>query len=351
MALLPSVLDAPTQPQLPSHSRVLVTGGSGFIGFHLGLRLRQEGHSVVALDDFNPYYSIALKNARAALLSAGGVEVVHGDLCDESMLGKLFIRNNFTHVAHLAGQAGVRYSLSSPHKYVRANLDCFVSLLETLRRWPGTPVAYASSSSVYGTPAQEIFSETDAVDAPESLYGATKRSSELFARVYHKLYKIPVTGLRFFSVYGPWGRPDMAYFSFTSAISQGLPIELYGQDTARDYTYVEDIVDGICRALAHRAEEDIFNLGGHRPQSLSRMVSLLETHLGLVANKTYRDSVPGDVQRTYANISRAAAVLGYVPKVEFPAHPTMLIRPQIQPGQSRPRSNQANPVPFRIILR
>mmetsp|Transcript_44909 Transcript_44909/g.103682 ORF Transcript_44909/g.103682 Transcript_44909/m.103682 type:complete len:332 (+) Transcript_44909:80-1075(+) len=227
---------------------ILVTGGCGFVGFHLSQRLASEGHKVVALDDFNPYYSAQLKRDRALQLQnkyGSLITVVDVDLCDGAKLKSLFAEYKFTHVVNLAAQAGVRYSLQQPRAYVRANVQCFMEVLEVIRHNPGTRLVYASSSSVYGTNKLSPFSESTRVDTPNSLYAATKKSNEAFALVYHQLYNISCAGLRFFTVYGPWGRPDMAYFSFAHRMMKGLPIQVYGHGRPRrDFTYIDDIVTG-----------------------------------------------------------------------------------------------------------
>jgi len=208
----------------------------------------------------------------------------------------------------------VRFSLSHPQAYVRANVECFVALLESLRVHAGVPLVYASSSSVYGANTKIPFSEADRVDAPSSLYAATKKADEAIAHVYHGLYGVPVTGLRFFTVYGPWGRPDMAYFSFAHRIARGLPIKVYGHGSPRrDFTYIDDVVDGIMAALALGAPEEIFNLGNHRTETLGHFIEVLEREIGRPANKTMTAMAPGDVPQTYADIEHAAARLGYEP--------------------------------------
>ncbi|KAL1530651.1 hypothetical protein AB1Y20_001551 [Prymnesium parvum] len=309
-------LASPRPPQLTLRpgSRVLVTGGAGFIGFHLCRRLHSSGVRVVALDNFDPYYSQALKRAREARLSKMGVRVVEGDMCDTGLLTRLIMEHRITHVASMAAQAGVRYSLSHPQAYVRANVECFVSLLEALRTSTGVPLVYASSSSVYGANTKIPFSESDRIDNPSSLYAATKKADEAIAHVYHSLYGLSVTGLRFFTVYGPWGRPDMAYFSFTHRISHGRPIQVYARGSMRrDFTYIDDVVGGIVAALALGAPEEIFNLGNHRTETLSHFISVLERELGQPANKTMTAMALGDVPVTYADIDHARDKLGYEP--------------------------------------
>ena len=303
---------------LPRGAAVLVTGGAGFVGFHLSMRLHRDGVRVLALDNFDPYYSTELKRARQAMLAKEGIELVEADMCDEARLSELLLKQGITHVASMAAQAGVRYSLINPQAYVRANVQCFLSLLEALRQRPHVRLVYASSSSVYGANTKAPFSEEDRTDSPNSLYAATKKTNEQMAHVYHGLYGLRVTGLRFFTVYGPWGRPDMAYFSFTHRISTGRPIEVYGHGRPqRDFTYIDDVVDGIVGALVLGADEEVFNLGNHRTETLGRFISVLETELGLHANKTEVDMAPGDVLSTYADVQRAGERIGYAPKTSI----------------------------------
>jgi UDP-glucuronate 4-epimerase len=307
---------APKQPHLSlrSGSTVLVTGGAGFVGYHLCVRLHHNGVRVIALDNFDPYYSTALKRARQERLHRLGVRIIEGDMCDMQLVSTTLKEHGVTHVASMAAQAGVRYSLSHPQAYVRANVECFVSLLEALRLRPSTVLVYASSSSVYGANKKIPFDEEDRVDAPSSLYAATKKANEAMAHVYHSLYGIPVTGLRFFTVYGPWGRPDMAYFSFAHRIAKGLPINVYGRGTPqRDFTYIDDVVSGVVAALALGAEEELFNLGNHRTVTLSHFIAVLEQEMQLAAKKTMTDMAPGDVLATYADIEHARYRLGYEP--------------------------------------
>lgn len=303
---------------LPRGAAVLVTGGAGFVGFHLCLRLHRDGVRVIALDNFDPYYSTELKRARQAMLAKEGIELVEADLCDQARLSELLQRQAITHVASMAAQAGVRYSLINPQAYARANVQCFLSLLEALRQRPHVRLIYASSSSVYGANTKTPFAEDDRTDSPNSLYAATKKADEQMAHVYHGLYGLRVTGLRFFTVYGPWGRPDMAYFSFTHRMSTGRPIEVYGHGRPmRDFTFIDDVVDGIVGALALGADEEIFNLGNHRTETLGRFISVLEAELGVTANKTEVDMAPGDVLATYADVQRASERIGYAPRTSI----------------------------------
>ena len=240
---------------------ILITGAAGFIGFHLARRLQSRGDKVVGYDNFNPYYEPRLKRKRASELSKQGIEVIEGDICDCERLKELARVQKISHLVNLAAQPGVRYSLVNPQAYVKANLEGFVSILEVCRH-ASIPLVYASSSSVYGANAAIPFHVEDRTDHQVSLYGATKKANELMAYTYHHLFGIAATGLRFFTVYGPWGRPDMAYFSFADAIMQGRPIELFNKGhMRRDFTYIDDIVAGTVAAIDLEASCEIFNLG------------------------------------------------------------------------------------------
>jgi UDP-glucuronate 4-epimerase len=293
---------------------VLVTGAAGFIGRAVCERLLDRGDSVLGLDNFNAYYDPALKEARAKTLAGRpGFAMARGDIADAALGAR--------RVVHLAAQAGVRYSLENPFAYERSNLAGHLAVLEACRRAPGfVHLVYASSSSVYGDRADGVaFSEADPVDAPVSLYAATKRACELMSTTYAHLHGLPQTGLRFFTVYGPWGRPDMAYFSFTEKILAGQPIEVYGEGRmARDFTYIDDIVDGVLGALDRPPSAGvnrILNVGDNRPVGLLDMIGILERALGREAVKIMKPMQPGDVRSTFANIDRLAALTGYQPKV------------------------------------
>ncbi|MDB5460216.1 MAG: NAD-dependent epimerase/dehydratase [Caulobacteraceae bacterium] len=302
---------------------VIVTGAAGFIGMHVCERLLSRGERVIGVDNFNAYYDPALKEARAARLAAyNGFEMARLDIADAAALETLARRAKPTCVVHLAAQAGVRYSLDNPFAYERSNLAGHLSVLELCRRQPSIKhLVYASSSSVYGDRplGGQGFREDDPVDAPASLYAATKRSAELMSFTYSKLYGMAQTGLRFFTVYGPWGRPDMAYFSFTEKILAGRPIEVYGDGRmARDFTYIDDIVDGVMGVLEHppqAGEHRLFNIGGARPVGLMDMIDVLEHALGQTAEKRMRPMQPGDVTATFADISRLQALSGYAPRI------------------------------------
>ncbi len=292
---------------------IFITGAAGFIGFHLAKTLHGRGEKVVGYDNFNDYYSPELKRKRASELKRLGVKVLAGDICDASHLDASIKKHAITHVVHLAAQAGVRYSLINPQAYVHANLEGFVNILQTCRH-ESLKLTYASSSSVYGQNTKIPFAETDKTDQPASFYGATKKSNELMAETYHHLYGISVTGLRFFTVYGPWGRPDMAYFSFAKAILEEQPIHLYNQgNMQRDFTYIDDIVAGTIAAIDLEAPCELFNLGNHRPEPLSLLVSLHEKYLGKKAKIILAPMQPGDVLTTYADITHSQEKLGFHP--------------------------------------
>ena len=300
---------------------VLVTGAAGFIGARVAGLLLDRGEAVIGLDSLNDYYDPALKQERlAGLEGRDGWSFVRGDLAEGGVLGAL--PDGIDRVVHLAAQAGVRYSLEAPMAYAHANLTGHARVLEFARARGVQHTAYASSSSVYGGNTDVPFSEDDRTDDPVSFYGATKKADEILSQSYARLYGLKLTGLRFFTVYGPMGRPDMAYFLFAEAIREGRPIRLFNEGRmGRDFTYVDDIADGVLRALdrpdwagvPHR----VYNLGGDRPQDLLTMVELLERALGKTAEKQLAPMQPGDVERTWANIDRAREELGYAPKVEL----------------------------------
>ena len=304
-------------------SPILVTGAAGFIGHAVSTRLAARGERVIGIDNLNDYYDPALKAARLANLQAlDGFRFEKMDVSDADGVKTLMQANGVRRIIHLAAQAGVRYSIENPFAYQKSNLQGHLALLEASRHADGFEhLVYASSSSVYGDkPMGGVgFSEDEPVNEPVSLYAATKRSCELMSQSYAKLYGFPQTGLRFFTVYGPWGRPDMAYFGFTRKILAGEPIEVYGEGRmARDFTYIDDIVDGIIGALDRPPEPHgnrILNIGDSRPVGLMDMISALETALGTEAQKIMRPMQPGDVTATYADVSKLHALTGYEPKV------------------------------------
>jgi UDP-glucuronate 4-epimerase len=294
--------------------KILVTGAAGFIGFHLCRALSARGDRVIGFDNFNPYYSPQLKIARAQLLSKEDISIIHADLCDPTVLEQLLDTHQITHCVHLAAQAGVRYSLENPQAYVHSNLNGFVHVLEALKTRPHIPLIYASSSSVYGLNQKVPFSETDPTDHPASFYGATKKSNEVIAHAYHHTFHIPMTGLRFFTVYGPWGRPDMAYYSFTQAILHEKPLSVYNRgDVKRDFTYIDDIVRGTIAAIDRCSGYEVINLGNNRPESVNTLVAILENLLG---KKAIRKELPlpsGDVPITYADLAKSKQLLDFQP--------------------------------------
>ncbi len=309
--------------------RVLLTGCAGFIGFHVTQRLLQSGHEVIGIDNLNRFYNEGLKPARLEILEKDqGFKFIHADLADLTAITEIFEREQFTLVVHLAAQAGVRYSLENPHLYVQSNLAGFVNVIEASRKKKLEHFVYASSSSVYGANKKTPFSERDNVDHPISLYAATKKSNELIAHVYAHLYGLPVTGLRFFTVYGPWGRPDMAIFKFCKAIHEGSPIEVFNQgQMLRDFTYIDDIVEGVVRVLAKppaREQADdgsddvapnyrVYNIGHNHPVELLKLIHVLENKIGKKANIKWLPMQPGDVPVTYADIDRLGEEVGYRP--------------------------------------
>ena len=302
-------------------SRVLVTGAAGFIGHAVCMALAAAGIDTIAVDNFDPYYDPALKRDRAGRLAQAGVTVHSLDIAEPAPLAELARQAQVTRVVHLAAQAGVRHSIAAPFAYQRANLAGHLSVLECCRHLAGLEhLVYASSSSVYGERplAGCHFSEDDRVDRPASLYAATKRSCELMSESYAGLYGFPQSGLRFFTVYGPWGRPDMAYFSFTRRILAGEPIEVYGEGRMRrDFTYIDDVTDGILGVLdrpPERGTNRLLNIGNDRPESLLDFISHIERAVGREAVTLMRPLQPGDVTETWADIARMRALTGYAPR-------------------------------------
>jgi UDP-glucuronate 4-epimerase len=303
---------------------VIVTGAAGFIGMHVAERLLDRGETVIGIDVFNDYYDPALKAARAARLEGrDGFTMVRMDIAEHEALLELVKSSGAKRVVHLAAQAGVRYSIDNPFAYERSNLAGHLAVLEACRHGDVEHLVYASSSSVYGDRPIDGsgFKETDPADRPVSLYAATKRSCEMISQSYAALYGFPQSGLRFFTVYGPWGRPDMAYYGFTQQILSGQPIEVYGEGKmARDFTYIDDIVDGIVGVLDHppaQGGHEIYNIGDNDPVGLMEMISTLETALGVEAVKVMRPMQPGDVTATFADIGKLNALTGYKPKVKL----------------------------------
>ncbi len=312
---------------------ILVTGAAGFIGYHLADRLLAEGRRVVGLDNLNDYYDPALKRTRIDRLDASdGFTFARIDLADRRRMEALFATHAFGTVVHLAAQAGVRYSIDNPHSYVDSNLVGFLHVLEGCRHTGVGHLVYASSSSVYGANTSMPFSVHDNVDHPMSLYAATKKANELMAHAYSNLYDLPTTGLRFFTVYGPWGRPDMALFKFTRQILGGEPIDVFNYGNhRRDFTYIDDIVEGVVRVLAKTPEPDpgwagdepdpgtsrapwrVYNIGNSRPVELMRYIEVIEECLGRTAEKNMLPMQPGDVPDTCADVAALSEDVGYKP--------------------------------------
>ncbi|EXX87562.1 hypothetical protein BG53_03990, partial [Paenibacillus darwinianus] len=310
--------------------KILITGAAGFIGFHTAIRLLEEGHQVVGADNFNDYYEVRLKEDRAAqLLGYERFELARCHLEDLAAIEELFAAHTFDRVIHLAAQTGVRYSLQNPHAYVVSNVAGFTNILEACRHQKTPHLIYASSSSVYGANAKMPFSEGDAVNHPVSLYAATKKANELFAHTYSHLYGLPTTGLRFFTVYGPWGRPDMAYFSFTRQMMAGEKIQVFNHgEMRRDFTYIDDIVEGIRRLMDHipqgepswdRLHPDpatscapyrVYNIGNNRPVELMHFIRSLEEAIGRKAEIELLPMQDGDVAETFADIDALQAAVG-----------------------------------------
>jgi UDP-glucuronate 4-epimerase len=316
-----------------SRMKILVTGAAGFIGFFTARKLLDLGHEVVGLDNLNDYYDPELKKDRLRQIEGrNGFHFVRADLADRAAIEDLFASEKPQRVVHLAAQAGVRHSITHPHDYIASNLTGFLHILEGCRQTGTEHLVYASSSSVYGANTQMPFSEHHGADHPLSLYGATKKSNELMAHSYAHLYRIPVTGLRFFTVYGPWGRPDMALFTFTRKILSGEPIDVYNHGKhARDFTYIDDIVEGIVRISERAPEPDaewdgshpdpatssapyrVYNIGNHKPVELMDFIAAIEKATGRTAEKNFLPMQPGDVLATYADVDELMQDAGFAP--------------------------------------
>ena len=319
--------------------KILITGAAGFIGFHLSKKLLDDSYQIIGIDNLNDYYDPSLKQSRLEILGKYNNFNFHKvDLKDKAEVDNIFETYQPTHVINLAAQAGVRYSIENPYAYVDSNLTGFMNVLEACRKYPVEHLLYASSSSVYGGNKVAPFSTNHNVDHPVSLYAATKKSNELMAHTYSHLYGIPTTGLRFFTVYGPYGRPDMAYFSFTKDILAGKPIKVFNHGKMeRDFTYIDDIVEGIVKLIdkAPAANKDwdeskddlstsfapykIYNIGNNNPVQLMRFINALESALGKEAEKVYMDMQPGDVLRTYADVSDLERDINFKPSTSIEA--------------------------------
>jgi len=313
--------------------KILVTGAAGFIGFHLSRRLLEGGDTVVGLDNLNPYYDVTLKQARLQMLEEKeNFRFVRMDLSDRKTMEALFADERFEIVVNLAAQAGVRYSLKNPHAYVESNLVGFLNVLEGCRHQQVKHLVFASSSSVYGANTRMPFSVHDNVDHPLSLYAATKKANELMAHTYAALYGLPCTGLRFFTVYGPWGRPDMALFLFTRAILEGRPIDVFNEGRMkRDFTFIDDIIEGLVRVMERIPARDddwrgdrpdpsasfapyrLYNIGNNQPVALMDFIAILEGHLGRKAQKNFLPLQAGDVPATFAAVDDLSADVGFKP--------------------------------------
>jgi len=317
--------------------KILVTGVAGFIGSALSIRLLERGDEVIGIDNLNDYYDVNLKLARLERLSGyKNFKFIKLDIADKQQVEELFIREKFHRVMHLAAQAGVRYSISHPHAYIDANIVGFINILEGCRHNAIEHLVYASSSSVYGANTSMPFSIHDNVDHPVSLYAASKKANELMAHTYSHLYNLPTTGLRFFTVYGPWGRPDMSLFMFTRSILEGKPIDVFNYGNhRRDFTYIDDIVEGIVRVIDKPAQTNtswtgnqpdpgtskapyrLYNIGNHAPVNLLTFIETLETCLGKQAIKNFLPLQPGDVPDTYADVTDLVNDFGYKPETSL----------------------------------
>jgi UDP-glucuronate 4-epimerase len=310
-------------------ANLLVTGVAGFVGFHLCQRLLDRGDTIIGIDNLNDYYDVSLKQARLEQLkNRSGFSFKKLDLADREGINQLFAQGNFEQVAHLAAQAGVRYSLKNPYAYIDSNLVGFLNILEGCRHSQIQHLVYASSSSVYGANKKIPFSVEDNVDYPISLYAATKKSNELIAHSYSHLYQIPMTGLRFFTIYGPWGRPDMAMFIFTKAILEEKPIDVFNYGKMqRDFTYIDDIVEGVIRTLDRipqsgenpqtNAPYKLYNIGNNQPIELLHLIEVLETALGKPAIKNFMPIQPGDVPITYADVDALIQDIDFQPNTSI----------------------------------
>lgn len=304
------------------NKKVLITGAAGFIGYHFSNRLLEKGFNVIGFDNINNYYDVKLKYKRLELLGAfQNFVFIKGDLADQATLNSIFTEYQPEIIVNLGAQAGVRYSIQNPEAYIQSNIIGFFNILEACRNFPIEHLIYASSSSVYGTNKKVPFSTEDKVDHPVSLYAATKKSNELMAYSYSSLYGIPATGLRFFTVYGPYGRPDMAYYSFTEKIIAGKTIKIYNNgDMYRDFTYIDDIVTGMENMLCNSPAKDnngvahkVYNIGNNKPEKLMDFITILEKTIGKEAKKEYLPMQPGDVYQTYADVTDLINDFGFKP--------------------------------------
>ena len=312
--------------------KILVTGAAGFIGYHLAKSLINTEYDLVGIDNLNSYYDLELKKARLINLKKLNFNFYKIDICDQTKLENLFIKNNFDIIIHLAAQAGVRYSIEKPQEYLQSNINGFFNILELARHHKIKHLIFASSSSIYGENENSSFAENQITDTPKNLYAASKKSNELMSYSYSSLFKLPCTALRFFTVYGPWGRPDMAYFKFVKNIYDGKFIEVFGQGKMyRDFTYVDDIIDGILKILnngppiqndrnnqpINRPPWEVYNLGNNKSILLEEFIKTIESIIGKKSKKTFLDLQPGDMKFTLADISKAQKKLNFYPKTSI----------------------------------
>jgi UDP-glucuronate 4-epimerase len=312
--------------------KILVTGVAGFVGYHLAQRLLKDGMQVYGIDNLNHYYDVGLKRDRLEQLQPlPGFTFQLLDLSDRTQMTELFKTHAFDRVVHLAAQAGVRYSIENPSAYIDSNLVGFTNILEGCRHSETPHLVFASSSSVYGANTKVPFSVTDNVDHPISLYAATKKANELMAHTYSHLYHLPTTGLRFFTVYGPWGRPDMAYFKFVKAIAEGRSIDVYNfGDMQRDFTYIDDVIEGVVRVMnripegnntldnvGNKAPYKIYNIGNNAPVNLLKFIEVIESEIGVSAKKKFLPLQPGDVLSTYADVNELMQDVGFKPSTSI----------------------------------
>ncbi|MBS1550618.1 MAG: GDP-mannose 4,6-dehydratase [Bacteroidetes bacterium] len=301
--------------------KYLITGSAGFIGYHLSKRLCAEGIEVTGIDNLNSYYDLKLKEDRLDnLRTSGNFRFIKSDMADMKALKEIFVKEKIDNVINLAAQPGVRYSITNPDVSIRSNINAFFNLLECCREFGVKSLIYASSSSVYGNNQKVPSSVKDNVDHPVSLYAATKKANELMAYTYYHLYNIPMTGLRFFTVYGPWGRPDMAYYKFALNIMKGIPIDVYNKgDMERDFTYIDDVIESVYRLIKKDIVKDykLFNIGGEHPVNLLYFIETLEKALGKKAVMIFKEMQPGDVKKTFADSSELAAYTGYKPETRI----------------------------------
>ena len=316
--------------------KILVTGVAGFIGCFTAIALLEKGHVVVGIDNLNDYYDVELKRDRLKLISSEDFKFIKCDLINHEMIDSIFLEEQFDVVINLAAQAGVRYSIENPRAYIDSNVVGFINVLEACRHNAVGNLIYASSSSVYGSNTKIPFSVKDAVDHPVSLYAATKKANELMAHSYSHLYQLPTTGLRFFTVYGPWGRPDMAYFTFVKNILAGESISVFNHgEMHRDFTYIDDIVNGVVSLVeipagkdfdwnskspdpsSSRAPYRVYNIGNNKPVKLTKFIETIEEALGVRAHKNYLPMQMGDVESTFADIEELAQLVGYEPKTDI----------------------------------